>query len=526
MTIRDLRVGSANLPTSATHCIVGGGVAGLLLASRLAQHHRQVVLLESGGLELDDETHGRMIPISAHDQQRREHLALDEWPLAMGALEHYQRELEDLFKIGHDSFEDIDAAAPGASGLLLADIENFQARWAKRPSIAHGNIMATLGREIRSSLNLTVVLHASVVDFALDRDQGRLQAVSARSLSGATLTVRADEFTIAAGTIESTRLLLALDASSDDRAFARTDALGRYFQDHLKAEIAVVDRQRAELTNHMLGGRFIKGTRRDLHLELSRSAQVADNVSSGFVHVSVDKPDSGLAVVKALAHGLQHGRMEARQVRRALGQIGRASIASYWRLRYRQLYVPRDVPFRIIAGVEQLPDPQNRIRLSHKKDRLGMGMAQLDWKPRDADERTFRSIVRRLALYWKRSGFDTLCPLDWDNSILDPANRICDRAEACAHPSGSTRSGNNPATSVVGSDLRCHAIPNLAVASASVFPTAGSANPSFTVMTLAMWLADSYLGRPATADFFRAGAQNDGSRLAGGSRHSGRNVAD
>src|SRR5690606_18029422 len=73
MTIRDLRVGSANLPTSAAHCIVGGSVAGLLLASRLARHHRQVVLLESGGLELDDETQGRMIPISAHDQQRREH---------------------------------------------------------------------------------------------------------------------------------------------------------------------------------------------------------------------------------------------------------------------------------------------------------------------------------------------------------------------------------------------------------------------------------------------------------------------
>jgi choline dehydrogenase-like flavoprotein len=64
--------------------------------------------------------------------------------------------------------------------------------------------------------------------------------------------------------------------------------------------------------------------------------------------------------------------------------------------------------------------------------------------------------------------------------------------------------GLTPSASVVGPDLRCHAIPNVAVASASVFPTSGSANPTFTIMKMALWLADSYLA-PAAAPVIHVG---------------------
>src|SRR5690606_20167142 len=109
----------------------------------------------------------------------------------------------------------------------------------------------------------------------------------------------------------------------------------------------------------------------------------------------------GLAVIKSLAHGIQQGRMDPKQVRQAIGQLGLVSTAAFWRLRYRQLYVPRDVPFRMIACVEQLPDPLNRIRLSDTTDRLGMRKARFEWKPRPADERTFQSTIKHLALYWR-----------------------------------------------------------------------------------------------------------------------------
>ena len=524
MAIRDLSKADANLDETSAYCVVGAGIAGLLLATRLARHNKKVIVLESGSLSFDPQIHalneiddpddryaraltgryrglggsssrwgGRMIPISGADRGLRDHVAQPQWPFAAETLKRYQHELEELFSVGHDSFEDIDTVAPGASGLLSGDEEHFKARWAKCPTFKRCNVATLLGDELKASGNITVWLNATVCDFDLDRAQGRLKAVTARSLDGRMLTVKAGDFVIAAGTIESTRLLLLLDAAGDDRPFAGTDALGRYFQDHLKAEIAVVDRRRPKLTNHLLSYRYVKGTRRDLHLELSHGAQQRDQVSSAFVYVSMDLGNSGLAVIKSIAHGLQQRKVEARHVRMALGDVGLIASGAFWRMRYRQLYVPPDISFRLMTSIEQLPDAQNRIRLSPQTDRLGARKSLFEWKPRAADERTFRSTVDHLKHYWTRSGFDTLCPLIWNPAVTDPNGRITDKAEACAHPSGSTRMGTDPATSVVGPDLRCHAVPNLAVASASVFPTAGSANPTFTIMSMALWLADSFL---------------------------------
>ena len=336
LTIRDLSVDGQNLPTSAAFCIIGGGIVGLLLATRLARRRHNVVVLESGGLGFEDEVHalntlddsqghykreltgryrglggsssrwgGRMIPISPREMEARDYLSQAPWPLPASRLDKYQSELEDLFRIGHDSFETIDAATPGASNLLISDTEYLRARWAKCPTFKRCNIVTALGREIRDSPYLTVVLHATVVDFSLDRERGRLTAITAKSLTQRTLTIKADEFTIAAGSIESTRLLLLLDAASNDQAFARTNALGRYFQDHLKAEVATVDRRRPQLTNHLFGYRFVKGSLRDPHLVLSHEAQQRERVGSGFVYVSMGLANSGLQIIKSIAHGVQ-----------------------------------------------------------------------------------------------------------------------------------------------------------------------------------------------------------------------------
>ena len=67
---------------------------------------------------------------------------------------------------------------------------------------------------------------------------------------------------------------------------------------------------------------------------------------------------------------------------------------------------------------------------------------------------------------------------------------MVDSAVDLAHPAGSTRMGINPRYSVVDPRLRVHRIPNLSVASASVFPCSGSANPTLTILLLAMRAAD------------------------------------
>jgi choline dehydrogenase-like flavoprotein len=54
--------------------------------------------------------------------------------------------------------------------------------------------------------------------------------------------------------------------------------------------------------------------------------------------------------------------------------------------------------------------------------------------------------------------------------------------------------GEDPSSSVVDRDLKAHDLRNLFVASSSVFPTSGQANPTLLAVALALRLADS-LGR-------------------------------
>ena len=132
--------------------------------------------------------------------------------------------------------------------------------------------------------------------------------------------------------------------------------------------------------------------------------------------------------------------------------------------------------------------------------RLGVPKAQLRWRPMPSEERTLRTTIDYLYAHWKAVGLERVCPLRWTAAARERESPLIGDAEACAHPSGTTRMGTDASTSIVGPDLHCHAMPNLAVISASVFPTAGSANPTFTIMKLACLFADFFLaalgGRP------------------------------
>lgn len=435
---------------------------------------------------------GRMIPVGDHDTSARPHISAPEWPFPVHDLSKYEDEIQALFGVASGSFEDIPHGRNAKERAFPTGEPSLTPRWAKCPSFKHCNIATLLADEMRSLQTLEIWLDATVCDFELDRETGRLAGVTARGLSAHTLQVNAERFVFAAGTIETTRLLLLLDEASEERAFEGCNVLGRYFQDHLKAEVATIGRRNPTLTNRLFGYRFVDGTRRDLHLELSHAAQERDRVASAFVYVAMDLAESPLSDIKRLAQGLQRREFDVKAMGRASRNIGLVTQSAWWRVMENQLFVPADIALRLMVCVEQLPHWDNRIRLSKTRDRLGKRLALFEWAPTQKDEEAFRSTVAALAAYWQRAGFDRDCPLEWSKST-DASSPIIAKSEACAHPSGSTRMGTDPKESVVGPDLRCHAVPNVAVVSASVFPTAGSANPTFTIMKFAMWLADSIL---------------------------------
>jgi choline dehydrogenase-like flavoprotein len=62
--------------------------------------------------------------------------------------------------------------------------------------------------------------------------------------------------------------------------------------------------------------------------------------------------------------------------------------------------------------------------------------------------------------------------------------------EGTSHHMGTTRMDVDPKQGVVDENCRVHSVSNLYIASSSVFPTGGYANPTLTIVALATRLAD------------------------------------
>ena len=141
--------------------------------------------------------------------------------------------------------------------------------------------------------------------------------------------------------------------------------------------------------------------------------------------------------------------------------------------------------FEVIQLFEQSPDPNNRIALSRDRDALGCQKLELhwSWSQDDADR-----IVRAqsiLAQELSKSGLGTF------HVASDEAGLpMIKRPTGSAHLMGTTRMHDNPRYGVVDANCRVHGIDNLFVAGSSTFPTGGYANPTLTLVAMALRLGD------------------------------------
>jgi choline dehydrogenase-like flavoprotein len=145
----------------------------------------------------------------------------------------------------------------------------------------------------------------------------------------------------------------------------------------------------------------------------------------------------------------------------------------------------RDYNHWATVGVlnELLPHPENRVTLAEETDLYGLPVARLDYSLSDNDKANMEYSTKVLT------------------NILQAANaQDVLTIQRFAHLIGGARMGSDPDTSVVNSDQRSWAVPNLFLADGSVCPTQGSANPALTIMALASRLAERIVRGDIKAD--------------------------
>jgi choline dehydrogenase-like flavoprotein len=186
----------------------------------------------------------------------------------------------------------------------------------------------------------------------------------------------------------------------------------------------------------------------------------------------------------------------------ALDLPGVAGFGLHW-LRRRRLAArkypslvvhPRSGLYSLDFHAEQAPNPDSRVSLLRERDRLGMPKLHVDWRMCAADLRTVRLSLAALAEDFTRSG---CAVLRYDASeILDAVQR--DGAYG-GHHIGTARMSVSPREGVVDATCRVHGMKNLYIAGSAVFPTSSQANPTLTIVAMALRLASQLAGKTVSA---------------------------
>ena len=272
-----MEIDLAQLDSSATGsdllrapiCIIGGGIAGLTLAHKLIALGHEVLLLEAGAHASETFTPIQQTghPHPGVSEPRPRALGgtsltwggqllpfpedIGTWPISTAELASFTAEAEHLLAV--DSLP-YDAAAFFAKlqhpvPSLLNQLPQLDASLSKFTPFSHRNLAHTLGEKLRAHSKARIILHAQVTELLLASTRDQIEAVFVRTPAGQTHRIQADRIILAAGTIETVRLLLASRSVAPEGIGNQNDQVGRNFHDHLTVTRRHPTRARSHTTS-------------------------------------------------------------------------------------------------------------------------------------------------------------------------------------------------------------------------------------------------------------------------------------
>lgn len=513
-------------------CIIGAGPAGLTVARELAGRDVRVIVLESGGRHADPEIQdlcggtttdrtyvdpratrrrqaggtaqdwntavgpeigAKYLPLDPLDFEERAWVPWSGWPFDRLHLDPYYARAHEVSELGPTTYRPADWTDP-AHPLLPLD-GGHVATGIYRYGLARRFTETHFADACRAQ-NVAVHLHGTVVELASDEGTRSVTHARVRCLTGTGFRVRARFFVVAAGGIENARLLLLSTGASPSGLGNEHDLVGRYFMDHprdyscalIPADPTLVERA-GFYDVHGTPDGFVMG-RLTLTAECLRQERLL-NVSATLRPRPPGYRSAGMHALRALR------RASLRRPDVVLGHASRVTsslsdVIGYGYRRYVLGYDPVDAEwsllpdksrrfgtFELLLNLEQAPDPDNRILLGPSRDALGQPRPHVVWRWRERDQQSLDHARTILVRELERAGIGRLVPIP--GTALDPNAH---------HHLGTTRMHRDPRRGVVDENGRLHGISNVFVAGSSIFPTGGCANPTLTIVALALRLTD------------------------------------
>jgi choline dehydrogenase-like flavoprotein len=506
-------------------CIIGAGPAGITLALEWIAAGFRVCLLESGGRTLERSvqrlsdgksvgypyfrlrrSRGRAFggtscrweldvergqegwntrPLDAVDFEARPEIPHSGWPFRREELEPYYVRAQATSRLGPylyspEAWEEGEVARrlPLDESQVVTSIFLYGRR-------TFGDYLEELAKADRVS----VFLHATAVELVTEEGAREVSRVSVVGGLDHRFSVAAKIYVLAAGGIDNPRLLLVSNGAHAAGLGNENDLVGRFFMERPTVRTGILTPSRPALLERarLYAVHNVRDARVRATLSVSEPVLRKEGLlNSTFFLWPRHRAfaSDGIRSLVTLYRALDR-RPAPRLLKRHARTVA-ANLDDVARTAYRDLIkraARRNEVLLMRAQAEQAPNPDSRVTLDERRDHLGLRQARLDWRLSELDLRSIRRAQDIIDLAFRSAG---LGRLEHKLGEEDPPALVA----GGYHHMGTTRMHRDPKQGVVDEHCRVHALSNLYIAGSSVFPTSGYANPTLTVVALAVRLAD------------------------------------
>ncbi len=477
--------------------------------------HRWNIRLDSGKPGV------RYVPFDPIDFEHRDELPYSGWPITKADLDPYYERAQAVCQIGDYAYDAEAWADPQSPPLKFAS-GNLQ---TKMFQCGPRDVFLEDYRDrfIRSD-HISLYIHATAVELATDALGKTVNQVQVATLTGNHFQIAAKFVVLAQGGIESARLLLLSKQGQQQGLGNQHDLVGRFFMDHQMVRTGLLFPSSPDIFDQLAlyDLRAVRGTDvigKFLFSEsMMRQHRLLNTAVALFPRHSIYQwnpmrqlfpkgkryHSKAIASVQALLQAKRDRRLPA-DLLKHLAQIatGLDDIA-YTQLRRQPLYshpssiygfdqggwsaLPNKAKqfglFEVVQLAEQSPDPENRVTLGSERDALGCAKIKLYWRWNEIDIQSILKAQDLLVKEFAEAGLGHL-KLERDHGVPQLI------LPSIHHHMGTTRMHESPKQGVVDANCRVHGLSNLYIASSSVFPTGSYANPTLTIIAMAIRVADA-----------------------------------
>ncbi|MBI3817081.1 MAG: GMC family oxidoreductase [Planctomycetes bacterium] len=527
-------------------CIVGTGPAGMTLARELAIPNVRICVLESGeakptkhgdalrrvesdGIQIKEYSRERVFggasttwaglssPLDPIDFEQRPWMRMSGWPVSRDEILNYYSRASENYRfpsLAHFTNDGFGALRPaGALRPEWSEIDEKIFLACEKPQN-----FAKEHRNIFDSANVDLILDATAIRIESERPADRARSVVVKSSGGTQGRIQANIYILAAGGIENARLLLISKDACPEGLGNGHDQVGRYFMNHPKNYRGILTLKNAVAELPYYFGCIDGGFAGYGGLRFRESAQRSRQLLNSYVRFEPMFPWTGSRGVESLVTIAKHSKFilasfrarsrgkvinlrdysetgddsDLQNERKGAGDwlklgwnvaVDSPRVARYVYFRMAERAKPKIMNVRLRNFMEMEPDPDNRITLTNAVDAFGIPVPRARHRCSELDKKSIVELHKTLRDEFPRAGVGSFVT---DIETADPWPLDQD----ASHHMGTTRMGADPRESVVNNHCRVHGVKNVYISGASVFPTSGCANPTFTIVALAIRLAD------------------------------------